>query len=172
MKTILITVLLTTFSFLNSHAQDVQIDGRLQPLLNNFFDLCKKYNIQYHDKLFKLETIDVVQNLALSENNTTLGMLRRNTIGEVVAIDINWVAQLDDQILKVIAFHEFAHYFLEYSTHICQDCGQIMSVVNTSYYDIIDDWDNQVSILFEESPAYQKQLGSSITSRPVNGPQP
>lgn len=143
-------------------AQDVQIDGRLQPLLNEFFAKCDHYNIEYHDKLFKLESIDIVNTLPVSENSSILGMLRRNDAGEVVAIDINWLAQIDPEILKVVAFHEFAHYFLEYSSHICDDCEHVMAVVNTSYYDIIEDWDAQVALLFQDAPAYQKQSNTTV----------
>jgi acetone carboxylase gamma subunit len=85
-----------------------------------------------------------------------------------VCINIIRGAQLDPEILKVVAFHEFAHYFLEYSTHICNDCGQVMSVVNSSYFDIIRDWDRQIEMLFEESPAFLKQLSGSVTTRPMN----
>ena len=151
-------------TFLPASAQDVSIDGRLQPLLKEFFEICKKYDIEYHDKLFKLQSIDVVNTLTVSEEGSTLGMLRRDENGEVVAIDISWMAQLDAEILKVVAFHEFSHYFLEYSTHVCDDCGHIMSVVNTSYFDIILNWDNQVKVLFDESPALQRKYGSVVTA--------
>ncbi|WP_299762922.1 hypothetical protein [uncultured Dokdonia sp.] len=155
------------FSFFSVSAQNVSIDGRLQPLLNEFFELCKTYDIEYYDKLFKLESIDVVNTLTVSEKGSTLGMLRRNEQGSVVAIDINWVAQLDPEILKVVAFHEFAHYFLEYSKHVCDDCGRIMSVVNSSYFEIIRDWDNRIKTLFESSPAYLKkqQVSNGISTQ-------
>ena len=149
-------------------SQNVKIDGRLQPLLNEFFEICKSYNIDTHDKLFKLTSIDVVNTLAVSEKGSTLGKLRRNAKGTVEAIDISWMAQLDLEILRVVAFHEFAHYFLEYSTHVCDDCGHIMSVVNSSYFDIIRDWDHQVKVLFEESPAYMKQSGSAVVRAPLH----
>ncbi len=163
MKKIILLMLLT-LSISNVSAQDVQIDGRLQPLLNEFLALCKQYDIQYHDKLFKLESIDIVNTLPVSENSSTLGMLRRDENRTVVAIEINWMAQLDSEILKVVAFHEFAHYFLEYSTHICDDCGEIMSVVNSSYFDIVRNWDHQVRTLFEDSPAYAKRYGYVVAS--------
>jgi len=147
-----------------SASQEINIDGRLQPLLTEFFEICKNYEIEYHDKLFKLESIDIVNTLPATEHGTTLGMLRRDSNGEVVAIDINWMAQIDSEILKVIAFHEFAHYFLEYSKHICDDCGKVMAVVNTSYFEIVRDWDNQVRMLFEESPAFKRKYNSSIAS--------
>lgn len=155
------------FSFFSVSAQNVSIDGRLQPLLNEFFELCKTYDIEYYDKLFQLESIDVVNTLTVSEKGSTLGMLRRNEQGNVIAIDINWVAQLDPEILKVVAFHEFAHYFLEYSKHVCDDCGRIMSVVNSSYFEIIRDWDNRIKTLFESSPAYLKrqQVSKGVSSQ-------
>lgn len=160
-KVLLFGVLLS--SLFSMSAQNVSIDGRLQPLLNEFFELCKTYDIEYYDKLFQLETIDVVNTLTVSEKGSTLGMLRRNAQGKVVAIDINWVAQLDPEILKVVAFHEFAHYFLEYKKHVCDDCGRIMSVVNSSYFDIIRDWDAKIKTLFEESPAYLRKHGVAKT---------
>ena len=162
-------LLLTLFCFLTSlgYAQDVQIDGRLQPILNDFLEICKTYNIEYHEKLFQLESIDIVSTLPVSEESSTLGMLRRDLDGNVKSIDINWLVQLDQEILKVVAFHEFAHYFLEYSTHVCDDCGIIMSVVNTSYFEIVSDWDNQIKTLFEESPAYIKKYGSSVSVVPM-----
>ncbi|MEL6811895.1 MAG: hypothetical protein AAFP76_11215 [Bacteroidota bacterium] len=166
----LFLLMLLLVAILPASAQNVQIDGRLQPLLNEFFDICKKYDIDVHDKLFKLQSIDIVNTLTVSEDGSTLGMLRRDANDQVIAIDINWMAQLDAEILKVVAFHEFAHYFLEYSTHICNDCGQIMSVVNTSYFDIIRDWDNQVRILFEDSPAVQKKYGSAVAAHQYKQP--
>jgi len=164
----LIVLTLMLFTALPVMAQDVQIDGRLQPYLQDFFKICDAYGIDYHEKLFKLESIDIVNTLTVSENSTTLGMLRRNNEGDVIAIDINWMAQLDTEILKVVAFHEFAHYFLEYSKHVCDDCGHIMSVVNSSYFDITRDWDNQLKILFEDAPAYQKKYNSTAYTVPVN----
>jgi len=162
-------LLLTLFCFFSSltFAQDVQIDGRLQPLLHDFLELCKQYDIDYHEKLFQLEYIDIVSDLPVSEESSTLGMLRRDEFGAVKSIDINWVAQLDKEILKVVAFHEFAHYFLAYTTHVCDDCGIIMSVVNTSYFDIVSDWDNQVKTLFENSPAYKKKYNTSVSLAPM-----
>ncbi|WP_299682275.1 hypothetical protein [uncultured Dokdonia sp.] len=162
-KIVLLGVLMG--SFISVSAQNVSIDGRLQPLLNEFFEICKTYNIDYYDKLFQLESIDVVNTLTVSEDGSTLGMLRRNEQGKVVAIDINWMAQLDPEILKVVAFHEFAHYFLEYSRHVCDDCGRIMSVVNSSYFEIVRDWDNRVKTLFENAPVYlNKQQIAKIGS--------
>lgn len=137
-----------------SNAQDtVDIDGRLQPILNDFFEECKKYNIDYHNKLFQLSTIDISNSLPLEENNTVLGMVTRNVDGNVESILINWAAMLDPEMLKVVAFHEFAHHFLDYK-HTCQDCNEIMAVTNTSYFDIARDWENQVENLFTTSPVY------------------
>ena len=153
----LLFLFLSFSSFLSVNAQDVSIDGRLQPLLTEFFKVCDEYGIQYHEKLFKLDNIDIVNDLQISEEAFALGMVRRNDANEIKSIAINWVAQLDKEILKVVAFHEFAHYFLEYSEHVCDDCGKIMSVVNTSYFDIIRDWDNKLKELFTESPAYLKK---------------
>lgn len=155
----LMIVCLCIFSLVSGTAQNVQIDGRLQPYLKQFFAECKKYNIDYHDKLFKLKNIDVVDTLYVSSAGSTLGMLTRDENNNVENIVVNYIAMLDQEILKVVAFHEFAHYFLEYSTHICDDCGKIMAVVNSSYFDIVNDWENQVEILFTTSPAYK-----SITS--------
>lgn len=155
---------------LSISAQQVQIDGRLQPLLDDFFEVCKEYNIDYHEKLFNLERIDIVNTLQVSESGSTLGMLRRNENGEVIAIDISWLAQIDPEILKVVAFHEFAHYFLDYSKHTCHDCGEIMAVVNSSYFDIVRDWDEQVKNLFENSPLLKEKFGSTIASRHYKQP--
>ncbi len=66
---------------------------------------------------------------------------------------------MDKKILKVVAFHEFGHYFLGYD-HICDDCNKIMATQNTSYFDIILDWDTQVEILFRNSPEYRKTMNS------------
>lgn len=141
---------------------DVKIDGRLKPHLDQFFEYCKEYKIEYHDKLFELKNIDVVDTLHLSPKTSTLGMLTRDKNNKVENIIINWIAMLDPQILKVVAFHEFAHYFLEYEKHICHDCGNIMAVINSSYFDIVQDWDEQIKTLFLDSPAYTKK---NITTR-------
>jgi hypothetical protein len=137
----------------------VDIDGRLQPLLTDFFEYCKKYNIDYHEKLFQLKNVDITNSLPLEEGNTVLGLVTRDADGEVENILINWVALLDPEILKVVAFHEFAHHFLDYK-HSCQDCNEIMAVNNSSYFDIAKDWDNQVEQLFTTSPVYLKQQKS------------
>lgn len=139
------------------HSQDgVAIDGRLQPILNEFFAQCKKYNIDYHSKLFQLKNIDIVNNLPLDERNTVLGMVSRDEAGLINNIFINWAALLDEEILKVVAFHEFAHHFLDYK-HSCTDCNEIMAETNVSYFDIARDWDNQVKLLFTTSPIFLAQ---------------
>lgn len=133
--------------------KSVDIDGRLQPILDDFFEVCDSYGIDYHEKLFQLKNIDVSNSLPLAEENTVLGMVTRDDEGNAENILINWAAMLDPAILKIVAFHEFAHHFLDYK-HTCQECNEIMAVVNTSYFDIANDWDNQVQHLFTTSPAY------------------
>lgn len=133
--------------------KSVDIDGRLQPLLDEFLKVCETYDIDYHEKLFQLKKIDISNTLPLDENNTVLGMVTRDGYGNAEDILINWAAMLDSEILKVVAFHEFAHHFLDYK-HICQDCNEIMAVTNTSYFDIAKDWENQVEQLFTTSPVY------------------
>lgn len=155
MKNLLIYTILLLFSA-PLNAQEVSIDGRLKPLLDEFFTMCDEYQIAYHDKLFNLKKIAVVEDLKTSPNGSVLGMVQRNDQGVIENIVVNWVAMLDAEIFKIVAFHEFGHYFLEYHEHICDDCGTIMARVNTSYFDIAKDWDNQVTKLFLESPAYQK----------------
>ncbi len=139
-------------SFLKAQ-ESVDIDGRLQPHLSDFFEYCKKYNIDYHAKLFQLKKIDVVNTLPLEEGGTVLGKVERNAAGQIENILINWAASLDPEILRIVAFHEFAHHFLDYK-HTCQDCNEIMAVTNTSYFDIAREWDNQVEHLFITSPVY------------------
>jgi len=148
-------MLVGTASFLHSQ-KSVDIDGRLQPILTEFFEQCKKYNIDYNSKLFQLNNIDIVNNLPLEENNTVLGMVSRDDSGLIDNIFINWAALLDNEILKVVAFHEFAHHFLDYK-HTCNDCEEIMAETNVSYFDIARDWDNQVKLLFTTSPIYLAQ---------------
>lgn len=143
----------------------VNIDGRLKPHLDSFFEYCKSYDVEYYDKLFKLKNIDIVDTLHIAPNASTLGMLTRDRNNTPENIVINWITLLDQEILKVVAFHEFAHYFLEYNTHICDDCGKIMAVVNSSYFDIVKDWDNQIKILFEESPLLRKRKVASHAIR-------
>lgn len=159
---LLSSILFLFFSFTIS-AQEVKTDGRLQPLVVEFFEICDSYNIAYKDKLLKLQSIDLVDIIEVLEGVYTLGMLRRDENNKVVAIDINLIAQIDEDILKIVAFHEFGHYFLEYDQHVCDDCGIIMSVMNTSYFEIANDWENQIRILFEQSPAYLKQQNSIAT---------
>ena len=77
----------------------VDIDGRLQPILTEFFEQCKKYDIDYHSKLFQLKNIDIVNHLPLEENNTVLGMVSRDEAGNIDNIFINWAALLDYEIL-------------------------------------------------------------------------
>ncbi|MDH7445338.1 hypothetical protein [Aquimarina sp. 2201CG14-23] len=157
MKKSIITLFGLCFVTLTIAQNNVKIDGRLKPHLDTFFEYCKEYNIEYHDKLFELKNIDIVDTLYLTPKSSTLGMLTRDKNNNVENIVINWVVLLDEEILKVVAFHEFAHYFLEYEKHICDDCGKIMAVVNTSYFDIAKDWDNQVEILFKDSPILKKR---------------
>ncbi len=142
-------------------------------ILTEFFEQCKKYNIDYHSKLFQLNNIDIVNNLPLEEGNTVLGMVTRNNEGEVESILINWAAMLDQEIRKVVAFHEFAHHFLDYK-HTCQDCNGIMAVTNNSYFDIALDWNNQVKLLFTASPIYlaQQKANSMATSSSFKNPKP
>jgi len=136
------------------NAQDtVDIDGRLQPLLNDFFASCDTYDIEYHEKLFQLKSIDVSNELPTEEGNTVMGMVTRDANGNIDNILINWVALVDPEITKVVAFHEFAHHFLDYK-HTCQDCDEIMAVNNASYFNVARDWDNQIKKLFVTSPVY------------------
>ena len=139
------------------HAQkSVDIDGRLQPLLTQFFAECDKYGIEYHAKLFQLKNIDVTNSLPLEEGNTVMGMVTRDANGDIENILVNWVALIDPEILKVVAFHEFAHHFLDYQ-HTCPDCDEIMAVNNSSYFNVARDWENQVEYMFTTSPVYKKQ---------------
>ncbi|MGB0973453.1 MAG: hypothetical protein ACPGU9_00530 [Flavobacteriaceae bacterium] len=139
-----------------SFAQEtVDIDVRIQPVLNEFFSYCKTYNIDYSEKLFQLESISIVDDLPLSKYNTVLGKVLRDDKGNINKIVINWATLFDKEILKVVAFHEFAHHFLDYK-HTCHDCNEIMAETNPSYFDIARDWDNQVAYLFTTSPAYSK----------------
>ncbi len=155
MKRVVMVFLLAIFGMTSAmySQKSVDIDGRLQPILDEFFKVCDKYDIDYHEKLFQLKNIDVTSSLPLEEDNTVLGMVTRDANGDVENILINWAAMLDPAILKVVAFHEFAHHFLDYK-HTCQECNEIMAVINTSYFDIANDWDNQVENLFTTSPVY------------------
>lgn len=152
-RAIVLAFLFVSFLTPLTAQEGVRVDGRLQPLLDAFFEQCKKYDIPYHQRLFQLKNIDIVKDLPLAEENTVLGMVVRNEAGEAEEIAISWAAMLDPEILKVVAFHEFAHHFLDYK-HTCQDCNEIMAVTNTSYFNIARDWDNQVAQLFITSPRY------------------
>ncbi|GEQ86188.1 hypothetical protein ULMS_16960 [Patiriisocius marinistellae] len=163
MKKIILISILCLFASIGN-AQNTSIDGRLKPLLEDFFKQCDNYGIAYHEKLFKLKKIAVVEDLKTSPNGSILGMLQRDKDGVVENIVVNWVAMLDTEILKVVAFHEFGHYFLEYSEHTCNDCGTIMARVNSSYFIIANDWDNQLKILFKQSPAYKNKLNTVVST--------
>ncbi len=154
---LLFLCLFSTFFSVNAQ-ENVDIDGRLQPLLTDFFAYCDTYGIEYHEKLFQLKNIDVTNNLPLEEGNTVMGMVTRDAYGDIENILVNWVATVDPEILKVVAFHEFAHHFLEYK-HTCQDCDEIMAVNNKSYFNVARDWDNQVKKLFITSPVYLRNQG-------------
>ena len=143
----------------NTLGSELHIDGLVQPILDDFLKICDTYKIDYHDKLFKLKQIAVVDTIGITPNGGTLGMLVRNNNKEVEKIIFSWVTLLDKEILKVVAFHEFGHYFLGYN-HICDDCNKIMATQNTSYFDIILDWEAQVEILFRNSPEYRKTMNS------------
>jgi hypothetical protein len=151
-------LLLFIFSVSFSNAQEVSIDGRLKPLLFSFFEYCDSYGIDYHEKLFKLKRIAIVEDLKTTSEGSILGMVQRDELGEIDTIAINWVAMLDTEILKVVAFHEFGHYFLDYEAHVCDDCDIIMARVNSSYFKIANDWEHQLEILFEDSPAYKEKI--------------
>lgn len=142
---------------IKSSGEELRIDGLIQPLLDDFISYCKKYNIDFHDKLFNLREIAVVDTLKVSSKGGTLGMLVRDQNNNVEKIVFSWMTLLDKEILKVVAFHEFGHYFLGYK-HVCDDCNKIMAKVNTSYFDIALDWEYHVENLFLESPEYMKKL--------------
>jgi len=150
---------------INNSNDEVQVDGRIQPLLIAFFEYCKKYGIEYDDKFFQLESIKIVNNLPLSETNTVLGKVLRDDNGNINKIVINWATLFDKEILKVVVFHELAHHFLDYK-HTCHDCNEIMATTNTSYFDIARDWDNQVEKLFTTSPVYlaQKENNNAVVA--------
>ena len=165
MKNLLLSLLLLALA-IPTNAQEISIDGRLKPLLDDFFSYCDAYQIDYYDKLFNLKKIAVVEDLKTSPSGSVLGMVQRNEEGVIENIVVNWIAMLDEKIFKIVAFHEFGHYFLDYHEHVCDDCGIIMARVNSSYFDIANDWDNQVKKLFLDSPAYKKNLKiqNSITT--------
>ncbi|WP_299887753.1 hypothetical protein [uncultured Lacinutrix sp.] len=139
-----------------SSSDVLKTDGLVQPFLDDFLKLCKEYDIEYSDKLFKLKEIAIVDSLQMSSKGGTLGMLVRDSNNQVEKIVFSWMTLLDKEILKVVAFHEFGHYFLGYK-HTCKDCNTIMAEVNTSYFDIVNDWDNQIKTLFLNSPEYLKK---------------
>jgi hypothetical protein len=143
----------------NTSGNELHIDGLVQPILDDFLKICDTYKIDYHNKLFKLKQIAVVDSIGITPNGGTLGMLVRDKNNDVEKIIFSWVTLLDKEILKVVAFHEFGHYFLGYN-HICDDCNKIMATQNTSYFDIILDWEAQVEILFRNSPEYRKTMNS------------
>jgi len=150
---VLCLIVLLGITSLAYSQKTVDIDGRLQPILNEFLAECEKYGIEYNKKLFQLKKIDITNTLPLEEGNTVLGMVTRDANNNIDGILINWVAMLDPDMLKVIAFHEFAHHFLDYE-HTCQECNEIMAVVNTSYFDVAFNWKTQVENLFLTSPVY------------------
>ena len=153
MKIKLLILCLFAF-FISGNAQDtVDIDGRLQPFLKDFFAYCDTYGIAYHEKLFQLKNIDITKDLPTEEGNTVMGMVTRDANGNIENILINWVALVDPEITKIVAFHEFAHHFLDYK-HTCRDCDEIMAVNNASYFNVARDWDNQIKKLFVTSPVY------------------
>ncbi len=133
----------------------LKTDGLVQPYLDAFLKECKKYNIEFSEKLFSLKEIAIVDTLQVSTRGGTLGMLVRDRNNRVEKIVFSWMTLLDKEILKVVAFHEFGHYFLGYK-HTCKDCNSIMAEVNTSYFNIVKDWENQVEHLFLNSPEYLK----------------
>lgn len=156
MKKVLLIIVFFQFTTTIQAQAEVYVDGRLQPVLDSFFEYCKQYDIDYSEKLFQLESITIVDTLPLSKFNTVLGKVLRDDDGNINKIVINWVALFDKEILNVVAFHEFAHHFLDYK-HICHDCNEIMAETNPSYFDIARDWDNQVEHMFTTSPVYIKE---------------
>lgn len=140
----------------STSSEVLKTDGLIQPHLDDFMRLCKAYDINCADKLFKLKEIAIVDSLKMTAKGGTLGMLVRNKNHDVEKIIFSWMTLLDKEILKVVAFHEFGHYFLGYK-HTCKDCNIIMAEVNTSYFDIVKDWDYQVEQLFINSPEYLKK---------------
>ena len=156
MKKVLLIIVFFQFTTTLQAQGEVYVDGRLQPVLDSFFEYCKQYDIDYSEKLFQLESITIVDTLPLSKFNTVLGKVLRDDDGNINKIVINWAALFDKEILNVVAFHEFAHHFLDYK-HTCHDCNEIMAETNPSYFDIARDWDNQVEHMFTTSPVYIKQ---------------
>ena len=150
---LMLLLFLVAVTFSLGAQNSVDIDGRLQPILNDFFEQCEKYGIEYNPKLFQLKNIDIVDTLPIEEGATVLGKVERDEKGDIEKISVSWLATLDPEILKIVAFHEFAHHFLDYQ-HTCPDCNEIMAANNNSYFDIARDWDNQVKQLFTTSPVY------------------
>ncbi len=140
------------------NSNTLKTDGLIQPHLDEFLKLCKKYDIDYTEKLFKLKEIAIVDSLEVTPKGGTLGMLVRDDQHQVEKIIFSWMTLLDSEILKVVAYHEFGHYFLGYK-HVCDDCNKIMAKVNSSYFDIAKDWDYHVENLFINSPEYLKKQG-------------
>jgi len=136
----------------------LKTDGLIQPHLDEFIKLCKKYDIDYSEKLFKLKEIAIVDSLEMTPQGGTLGMLVRDNQYQVEKIIFSWMTLLDSEILRVVAYHEFGHYFLGYK-HVCEDCNKIMAKVNSSYFNIAKDWDYHVENLFKNSPEYLKKQG-------------
>ncbi len=173
MKSLSLTLCLLLTVIVSSYAQNsnyelpesittsnvLKTDGLIQPHLDEFLKQCKKYNIDFSDKLFNLKEIAIVDTLKVSPSGGTLGMLVRNKEREVEKIIFSKITLLDNEILRVVAFHEFGHYFLGYK-HTCKDCNSIMAEVNTSYFDIVKEWDKQVEQLFMNSPEYIKNTKS------------
>lgn len=153
----------STYKIPNTKNADItalKTDGLIQPHLDTFLKYCKKYGINAHEKLFKLREIAVVDTLKMTPRGGTLGMLVRDENKEVEKIVFSWMTLIDKEILKVVAFHEFGHYFLGYK-HTCKDCSDIMAEVNPSYFEIIKNWDYQVEQLFINSPEYKKRFGQN-----------
>ncbi len=162
-KTFVCLLLFGLFSLFGSGQEGVRIDGRVQPLLDDFLAYCEKYGIEFHDKLFELKRIAVVNDLPTRQEALILGKVDRNEAGEAQSILINWVAMVDPAIFKVVAFHEFGHHFLGYK-HTCKDCDEIMAEVNSSYFNIAQDWETQVHHLFINSPVFKKKYGQTLAS--------
>ena len=74
----------------NTSGSELHIDGLVQPLLDDFLKICDTYKIEYHDKLFKLKEIAVVDSIGITPNGGTLGMLVRNNNKDVEKIIFSW----------------------------------------------------------------------------------
>lgn len=75
MKNICLLLLFTIITQ-TTLCQEVFIDGRLKPILDDYFEACEKYGIDFQKKLFKLEQISIVDDLPASEHSAILGKLR------------------------------------------------------------------------------------------------